>query len=94
MTGGLAHLVYLQEHGVVVAVNPDLLDPLDIARRFALDPEFLARPTPVRGPARFQGFSPGILVHKGEHQDLAGFKILYNSWDQATAFFEIQGNHA
>ena len=89
MTGGLAHLVYLQEHGVVVAVNPDLPDPLDMAGRFTLDPQFMARPTPVRGLALFKGFSPGLIVHKGEHQDLTGLKILYNSWNQAAAFFEI-----
>ena len=89
MTRGLAHLVYLQEHGVVVAVNPDLSDPLDMAGRFTLDPEFPARPTPVRGLALFEGFSPGLFVHKGKHQDLTGFKILHNSWDQTTAFFKI-----
>ena len=38
MAGGVAYLVYLQKNGIVVAVNSDLLDPLDIAGRLALDP--------------------------------------------------------
>lgn len=86
---GRTGLLYLDQQCVLVAVVQDLFDALDIARRLALLPKFLAGPAPEPGKARFNGLSDRRGVHVRDHQHLAAFPILNDRGDQSF-FVELQ----
>ena len=75
---GRALLVDLDQQGVAVAVEPDLLDPLPVAGGLALDPVLLARAAPVRRPAGRQRAGQRLVVHPAQHQHLAGVVLLHH----------------
>ena len=79
---GRALLVDLDQQGVAVAVEADLLDPLAVAGGLALDPVLLAGPAPVRRPAGGQGAVQRLVVHPAQHQHLAGVVLLHHGRHQ------------
>src|SRR5215211_4523694 len=68
----------LDEHEdrVLVAVEADLLDALDVARRGALVPQLLARARPEPRLAGLARAPERLVVHVGEREDLAGAGVL------------------
>ena len=74
--------VDLQDDAVLVAVNKYLLDLLDVPGLLALLPELFARPAVVGGRACCDSLLQRLLVHTGDHQDLAGLGILGNCGNQ------------
>src|SRR5581483_5653563 len=63
MAGGAADLVDLEQDGVGVAVDVDLLDDLHIAALFTLAPELAAAAAEIDGPAGALRLCEGLAVH-------------------------------
>src|SRR5680860_42032 len=80
---GRALLVDLDQDGVPVAVQPDLLDPLPMSRGLPLDPVLLTRPGPERRTPAGQCPVQRLVVHPAQHEHLAGVVLLYDGRDQA-----------
>src|SRR4029079_19190676 len=80
---GRTLLVDLDQERVAVAVEPDLLDPLPVARGLPLHPVLTARPAPERRPPGGQRAVQRLVVHPAQHQHLAGVVLLHHGRDQA-----------
>ena len=78
-----SHLVDDEQEGVAVAVEADLLDPLDVAGGVALGPVLAARARPVRRPAGVDRAVQRLVVDPGQHQHLAGAVLLHHDGHQA-----------
>ena len=89
MAGGPADLLDEEQGRVAVAVEPDGLDFLDVARAFALAPQGAARAAVVVGFARVQGFLPSLAVNPGQHEDFPRGGVLSHGGDQPAALLEI-----
>src|SRR3989344_5458545 len=76
VTGDPALLFHHQQHGVVVAVETDVLDRLHMPRLLALAPEFPARARPVDRPAFLRRRRQRLAVHPRERQHLAAPGLL------------------
>src|SRR5947209_6548262 len=61
-----------------------------MARRFALQPELVARAAIEGGVSGFHGLAPGFFVHEAEHQHAAGCVILDHRWNETVEFLEIE----
>mgnify|MGYP000222986472 CR=1 FL=1 len=75
MAGG-ADLVDGQEDRVGIAIDGDGADVLEMTRRFAFMPQFLAAAAVIPGVAAFDGALQGFGVHIGHHEDLAAASFL------------------
>ena len=73
---GDAGLVDQDQQGVAVAIDAQIDQVLDVARRVALAPRRLARARPVADAARAHGLGDGVAIHPGHHQHLAGVVLL------------------
>ena len=78
-----ALLANLQEQGVAVAIDEDLLYFLVVAAFFPLAPKPTTAATVIHGPTGRQRFGETFGVHVGEHEHDAGFGILRNGRQQA-----------
>src|SRR5262245_29845240 len=76
-------LVYLDEQRVAVAVGEDGLDVLHVPGRLALRPRLSARARPEVGQAAPECRLHGRPIHPGDHQDLAGVRLLDDCGNQA-----------
>ena len=76
VAGDAADLLDLEQDRVGVAVDEDLAHVLQMAGGLALHPELAARRAPVGGAAGLERVPPGLAVHVGDHQDLAGRGVL------------------
>lgn len=77
-----AHLIDLEQHGVAVTVQPHRVHVLGVTRRQALDPLLSARARKVRRFTGFQGAGQRVVVHPGDHQDVAGAPLLHHGREQ------------
>src|SRR5262245_39406356 len=93
LVAGGARLLDLHEHAVAVAVDVDLLHVLHVTRALSLDPELVPRRAPVRGATGPERVMPGLRVHVGDHQDLAGAGVLRDRRDEAATLREIGLGH-
>src|SRR5471030_1525886 len=73
---GHAGLLDLDQQRVAVAINAEIDQLLDVARRVALAPGTLARARPVADAAGAHRLDDGVPVHPGHHQDLAAAMLL------------------
>ena len=80
---GRAGLVHQQQQAVPVAIDPQLDQPLHMARGLALLPERRPRPRPVGDPPVSQRPRHRGRIHPGQHQHLARGMILRDGGDQA-----------
>src|SRR5450755_61902 len=80
---GLAGLLDLQQHDVVVAVEAQLPHLLDVAALLALLPEAPARAAPVVRLAELGGLGERLAVHEGEHQDVVRSALLHDRRNEA-----------
>ena len=83
MTGDTALLFHHQQHGVVVAVEADILHRLHVPGFLALAPEFLARARPVHGALFLHRRRQRLAVHPRQRQHLAAAGLLRNRGNQA-----------
>ena len=82
VAGGPADILDFEQDDVLVAVDPQLLDELHVARFLPLDPELVARARPVGGPLGPDGEGEGLGVHEGEHQHLVRAVVGGDARDQ------------
>jgi hypothetical protein len=83
MAGDSPHLLHFEHDYVAIAVEPDLLNKLHVARFLALTPQTLARARPVYRPAGTHRLRERFAVHPRRHQQPAGADLLCNGRDQA-----------
>jgi hypothetical protein len=83
-----------QQHGVAVAIEPQLLERLDLPRTFALAPQRLARARPIAGTALFEADAQRVAVHPRDHQHLAGVVLLGDRRHQPFGVEFDLGEHA
>ena len=86
---GRSCLVHDVEKRVVVAVHEDAPHLLDVSRGVPLLPEFVPAPAPVRRELRLHCRLYRLTVGVGQHQDLAGLRLLGHDRHQAVALCEI-----
>lgn len=67
--------VGLAEYYVLIAVGPQFLEPLYLARGFAFDPELLARSAEVGDLAALDRVFESVLIHECEHEDLVRMDV-------------------
>src|SRR5579864_5080953 len=79
VAGTLAVLVDDEQHHVAVTVVVGLADPLAIAGGVALGPPLLAAAAPEHGPARLQRLPQRGRVGPGDHQHVAGRRLLHDA---------------
>ncbi len=65
-----------QQQRIPITIYANIADVLDVARRAAFMPQFLAAAAPKVGFARFLGSFEGFLVHPGNHENVAGGVVL------------------
>src|SRR5574340_1767159 len=82
MTGDAALLFHLQQNHVAVAIEAYLFHLLDMARLFALVPQFLARARPVYRLALLPGQAQCLAIHPRHHQHAACRRILRDGGNQ------------
>lgn len=92
MTSGITHLFNFKQNRIIIAIDPDLLDQLDIARCQAFGPKGVARTAVKGGLAGVQGRFPGLGIHKSYHKHFAAEMILDNGRDQPVQFVKIEFN--
>ena len=73
---GRSLLAHLDQDGVAVTVQPDLVHPLAVTAGLALHPVFVPASGPEGGPAGGQRAVQGDVVHPADHQHLAGALLL------------------
>src|SRR5206468_72424 len=73
---GHAVLMHLEQERVAIAVRVHAVDVLGVARRLALAPQNLARARPEMALAGPQCRIEGLAIHPGDHQHLAGLRLL------------------
>jgi hypothetical protein len=73
---GDTFLMNLHQHGVAVAVEPHLADPLPMATGLTLHPILAATAGEKGGAPCGQCFVQGHVVHPAHHQDLSGALFL------------------
>src|SRR5690606_25265664 len=76
MAGDAAALLDLHDDDVVVAIQPQLVQDLYMARLFALAPELAPGARPVYGAALISGKCQGVAVHPGDHEHAAAGSVL------------------
>src|SRR5581483_7507259 len=91
VAGGAAELLDLQQHGVGVAVDVHLADLLDVAALLALPPQPAAAAAVVDRPAGAERLLERLPVHPGEHEHLAGVRVLGDRRNQPAGLLEV--NH-
>ena len=64
---GVAALLHRQEHGVIVAIQANLVYYLKIPRFFAFAPQAPARPRKIASAMGGDGFVEGRAIHIGHH---------------------------
>jgi len=84
-----AGLVHDVEQCVVVAVHEHPPHLLDVARGIPLLPELVPAPAPVGREFGLHGSLHRLAVGVGQHQDLAGLRLLRNDGDQAVALCKV-----
>jgi len=84
-----ARLVDDIQQGVVVAVHEHPSHLLDVPRGVTLLPELVPAPAPVRGELRLHGRLDSFAVCVGQHQDLAGLRLLGHDWDQSVPLRKV-----
>ena len=82
MTGNLTNLFHAEQNNIAVAVQTQVADMLHMAGFLAFAPQALAGTRPVHGTAGADGLLQGLLIHPGDHQDLARGLVLRNRRDQ------------
>src|SRR4051812_23189798 len=80
---GSADLLDLNEQGVAVAIEGDVLHGLHVPAGFAFHPKFLAGAAPEMRFAGSDGRLEGSAIHPGHHQDAAGGLLLHDRGDKA-----------
>ena len=93
MAGSPANLFHLENNGILITIDQDLLNHLEMAGTFPLKPQFVARPAPIMGLAGFQGLQPGLFINIGQHQNLAALIILNDGRQQTVTFGKIKFIH-
>lgn len=83
MAAAAAELFDLEDDGVLVAVETDILHNLVFAGGLALVPDFLATAAVINGFAEGDGHLQALSVHVGEHEGLVRFVIERHRGDQA-----------
>ena len=73
----------LYQNGIAIAILADGLQPQEIARGFALVPQFLPAAAVEPDVSADQCALERLLVHIAQHQDFTIPGILDNSWNQA-----------
>ena len=94
VAGCSADLLHPEQHGVIIAVDPNFTDPLDVSGGLSLDPELVAAAAEVGSLSGGKGRLPGLPVHEGEHEHLAGLMILDDGRNQSAGLCEVQLYHA
>src|SRR5262245_38250892 len=79
----------LQEHRVLVAVDPRLAHREAVARGFALHPERVPRAAEERDVLPLLRKAPGFLVHEATHKQLAGRPVLHDRRHEPVQLVEI-----
>src|ERR1700686_5803914 len=79
----------LQQQCVTVAISDsgNQLEP--VARGLSLGPELVASTAEKSYVAGVERMFAGFTIHKAEHQDLTGCRILRNGWRQALHLVKI-----
>ena len=91
---GDALLVHLHEQGISVAVGIEAIHVLHVAGRLALPPECPPRAGPEMAAARAQRRLERLPVHPGDHQHLAGLRLLHDGGDEPVGVpAEIRSAH-
>src|SRR3569623_819333 len=70
-----ARLRNANPHGVLIAIHPHLDDALAVAGGLALAPQLPARAAVVPGVAGLNGLAQRLVVHVGDHQNVAALRI-------------------
>src|SRR4051812_2791425 len=83
VAGRAADLFDFQKHGVGIAIDVDLADVLHVAAFLAFAPQPSASAAKIHRPAARERLIPGLAVHVGDHEHLAGYGVLGNGRDQA-----------
>src|SRR6516165_3390425 len=89
VTRGAADLVHLEEHGVGIAVDIDILDLLHVAGLLALAPELAAATAEVNGSAGAHSFLERLAVHPCDHEHFAGLVVLRDRRHQPAGLVEV-----
>ena len=76
VAGRSADLIHFDQQRVGVAVEEKFFQLLNVAALFAFAPQLVPAAAEVDDSARLQRFLIGRLIHVGQHQNLAGRRIL------------------
>ena len=74
-------LVDLYQQSVVIAIKRDFVNGLEMSGGFTLKPELLTRTAKKTGLSALQCLLKRLLIHIGEHQNLAVLVVLDNCRD-------------
>ncbi len=80
---GTAFLMDLDQHGVAVAVEPNLADPLPVTTGLTLHPVLPPTAREEGGAPSRQGLVEGHVVHPADHQNLSREVFLDDGGNQA-----------
>jgi hypothetical protein len=89
---------YLEDKAVLIAIDQNLLDLLAVPALFALSPQFAAGSAEICAVAGSNGLVKRLTIHVGDHQDLAGRRVLgdgrykaiiIESWQEFEVFFKL-----
>lgn len=81
---GASLLFDFKQESIAVAVGKPANEPLRVAARLSLHPEFLTGTAPVVHQPGFQSLCDRFAAHPGHHQDPPGGPgFLYDRWDQS-----------
>src|SRR5581483_2465284 len=79
-----------EQHGVLVAIDEDFLDPEVVAGCLALGPKLLAGPAPERDEPELLALPPGVFVQHADHQHLVRLVVLHDTKHQAAELGEVE----
>jgi hypothetical protein len=89
-----ANLAHEKQQAILFAIDADLVDHLLVTRCLAFAPECVAAAAPVVRPAGFEREAKRVLVHVGQHQNIAGHGVLDDHRRQTVgAEANILGRH-
>jgi hypothetical protein len=77
-----------KEQGIGIAIDANFANAQDVATGFAFLPKAIAGTRKKMDFAGLLGFFQGFGVEIAEHEDVTGFVILHDAWNQAAKFFK------
>src|SRR5579862_8251348 len=79
----------LQEHGVLIAVDQDLLHDEFVAGALSLEPKLVPASAPERCEPGLDRLGPSLFVHECDHEHLEANRILHDRGHQPARFFKV-----